>query len=317
MKRSLATSLPARLYAYSKERFPIGSYGTGVFLSFFSAYLVAQALADCYVTVGWDSIAGLATVLLVFYHLRIMDELKDAREDAQYHPERPVARGLVTLGELRLVGLVAIITQIGLNLCLGLPVFAAYLSVLLFSLLMYREFFLGQWLKRSVLLYGLSHMVTVPLIAFYIYASYAFRNNTGFHPAFGLYLALSFVVGLFLEIARKIRSPQEEQEGVDSYSRYFGTARATYVATGLVFLGSATSTGIGLVLGFTMYYYLGIWVLFAIAMTGFLRFRLSPTPNSARHLAKIYAPAYMAGVYLLMILAIVLDHEISLRLIVT
>ena len=310
MRDSLPVGLPRRLYTYSNERFPVVSHGIGIFIFFMSAYLAAQALTNSWVGLGWDGAAGFVTLLLVFFHLRVMDEFKDAREDAQYRPELPVPRGLVTLDELRLLGIVAIVAQLGLNLWLGLPTFVAYALVLLFTTLMYREFFIGHWLRKDLLLYGISHMVIVPLLASYVYVLYAVRNDAGFHPGFGLYLVMSFIVVFLLEMARKIYSPHQEREGVDSYSKYFGTERVTYVATGLAFLGTLCCTGLGMVLGFTVYYYVGVWVLFAIVAGGFLRFRLSPTPKFASHLKTIYAPVYTSGVYLFMILEIGVDHWI-------
>ena len=122
MKNRSAASLLKRLYLYTSERFPLASHGAAIFIFFLSAYLIAQALSDSPVNVGWEAGAGFLTLLLVFFRIRIMDEFKDAGEDAQYHPERPVPRGLITLGELRIVGIAAAVIEIGLNLWMGISV---------------------------------------------------------------------------------------------------------------------------------------------------------------------------------------------------
>ena len=45
--------------------------------------------------------------------LRIADEHKDFEEDSKYSSYRPVQRGLVTLRELRTIGIALILLQIG------------------------------------------------------------------------------------------------------------------------------------------------------------------------------------------------------------
>jgi hypothetical protein len=310
MKSRSALSLPKKLYIYTNERFPLASHGAAILIFFLSAYLTAQALSSSSVRVSREAVVGFVTLLLVFFRIRIMDEFKDTREDAQYHLERPVPRGLITLGELKVVGIAAAVTEIGLNLWLGVPTFLAYLLVLLFTLLMYREFFLSNWLRKNHALYAASHMVIVPLLASYVYALQAFRNAVVIQPAFGFYLALSFAVGLLLEIARKIAPPQDEREGVDSYSKLFGTARISYAAAGMLLVGSACATFIGQVLGFAPYYYAGIWAIFIMAMGGFVRFCISPTAGNARGLIKLYAPLYLLGVYGFIIIQVILSRGI-------
>lgn len=312
MDNHSTASLPQRLYIYTSERFPLASHSIAIFTFFLSAYLTAQALSSSTVVVSREAAVGFVTLLLVFFHIRIMDEFKDAREDTQYHPEHPVPRGLITLGELRVVGIAAAATEIGLNLWLGVPTLLAYLVVLLFTLLMYREFFVSSWLRKNRVLYAVSHMVVVPLLASYVYALQAFPNAADIRPAFGFYLGLSFAVGLLLEIARKIPPPQEDREGVDTYSKLFGTAGITCTAAGVLLVGSVCATFLGRSLGFVPYYYAGIWAVFTVAVGGFVRFRLSPTAGTSRDLIRLYAPIYMLGVYGFIILQVILNQGVVL-----
>ena len=65
-------------------------------LFFGSAAWVATALGGGELRPqGW---AGAAIVWLVFLHLRIFDEHKDAAQDRQAYPDRLLSRGVVTLG---------------------------------------------------------------------------------------------------------------------------------------------------------------------------------------------------------------------------
>ncbi|MFB0519892.1 MAG: UbiA family prenyltransferase [Desulfatiglandales bacterium] len=314
MKNRSAGSLPKRLCIYTSERFPLASHSVAILAFFLSAYLTAQALSNSSVRVRWEAVSGFVALVLVFFHVRIMDEFKDAREDAEYHPERPVPRGLITLRELGGIGIAAVIVEIGLSLWMGVLVLLAYSVVLLFTFLMYREFFLGNWLRKNPVLYTVSHIVIVPLLACYVYAIQAFRNTVVIQPAFGFYLALSFAVGLLLEIATKIFPPPKEGKGVGSRSKFFGAASMTYAAVGMLFIGTVSATFLGRSLGFAPYYYAGIWAVFIAAVGGFVRFRLSPTARTSRHLIKLYAPIYMLGVYGLTIVQVILNRSIALEL---
>src|SRR3989344_1881307 len=44
--------------------------------------------------------------LLFLFHLRVLDEFKDFNYDSIHHKNRPVQKGLVTLGQLAIIGIV-------------------------------------------------------------------------------------------------------------------------------------------------------------------------------------------------------------------
>jgi hypothetical protein len=312
-----APRFPRRFYAYTRERFPLAPYALATALFFLSAYLSARALVERSTVFGAEGAVGLVTVFLLFFQLRILDEFKDARFDAEHYPERPVPRGLVTLGELRAVGLVTVAVQLALNALVGVEVLLFVVGVLLYTAVMAREFFLGQRLRENFLHYTLAHMTVLPVLACYIYGLAVLSSgiyglalfSSGeprFDPAFVLFLALSYLAGLLLELARKTRAPESERDGVYSYTKHLGTRGLSDFALGIVAAASACCLGLGLALAFGFSYHATVWVLCLVAATGLIRFRSSPTAATADRIAALYAPAYVLGVYGAIILHVLL-----------
>lgn len=222
-------SLTSRLWTYQAERFPLFKHGLLIAV-FSGGEAVFGALARGSAP-DWRAV-GVAIVvcLLLFAQLRIADEHKDHEDDRRWRPERPVPRGLVSLAELRTVGGAAAVIQIVATALLDLRLTLVLLLVWAWMALMSVEFFAAAWLKARPIPYLISHMAVMPLIALFAVACGA-RGEVLIHPAVGVFLALAFVNGLILEVARKSWAPTDEREGVETYSRLWGVRRsATVVA---------------------------------------------------------------------------------------
>lgn len=229
-------SLPSRLWTYQAERFPLLKHGILILL-FSGGEAVFGALARG-APPDWRAVAVAAGVcLLLFLQLRIADEHKDHEDDCRWRPERAVPRGLVSLAELRGVGFVAAGLQVGSTALLDWRLVPVLLLVWGWMALMSVEFFVPAWLKARPILYMVSHMAVMPLIALYAVACGARSAVTG-SPAVAAFLALAFLNGIVLEIARKSWAPGDEREGVETYSRLWAPGRSAAVAL-LAGLGSA------------------------------------------------------------------------------
>src|SRR5690606_19946705 len=88
---------------------------------------------------------------------------------------------------------------------------------------MTKEFFVPEALKRRPLLYLVSHMMVMPLIDLYATACdwgpAGVEAHDGFGLTLGAFLLLSLVNGSAIEIARKSWAPEQEREGVETYSK--------------------------------------------------------------------------------------------------
>ena len=161
--------------------------------------------------------------------LRIADEFKDFVEDSTYRPYRPVPRGLVTLRELGWVFVAGCLVQLGLALWLSPQLLLVLLVTWAYLAAMSKEFFVRDWLKARPITYLWTHMLIMPLIDLYA-TSCDWVPRQG-HPPAGLlwFLAASFCNGVVIELGRKVRAPEQEEVGVETYSRLWGPRRATVV----------------------------------------------------------------------------------------
>lgn len=228
--RDNAKPLWVRLWKYQGERFPIQQYLLVVGAFAFSASGYSLICGGRRELIGAAALAvGFLTSYCLFFLLRLFDEFKDAEEDAKYRPYRAVPRGLVSLVEVRWMIVAVTVLVVAMNALLDprllLPLAGAYAYILL----MWREFFVPRWLRRHPVPYMLTHMVVMPLIDFY---TSGLDWLAGGHPlprGMFLFLALTFTNGCVIEIGRKIRVPDDEEPGVETYSALWGGRRAAGV----------------------------------------------------------------------------------------
>ncbi|MGZ5303365.1 MAG: hypothetical protein ACXWDO_04585, partial [Bacteroidia bacterium] len=159
--------------------------------------------------------------------VRIFDEFKDKEDDAKFRSYLPVPRGLISFNELRNIGIITAILQIVLHIWILPKMLVLYAVVIGYLLLMGKEFFVSEWLKKNQVAYVISHMLIIPLVD--TYASGWDWLREGVSAPFGLlfFFAVSYMNGIVLEIGRKIRTPEKEEPGVLSYTAMYGTNRAT------------------------------------------------------------------------------------------
>lgn len=239
-------SFAKRLYIYQKERFPI--LGHGVLVASFSFSAIAYSRicrgADGFVSLP-TYLMGIFTTITLFFLVRIFDEFKDAEDDAAFRKHLPVPRGLISFKELKTMGIVIAILQIGLNLLFFPKMLIIYFVVIAYLSLMGKEFFVVDWLKKHQFWYITSHMFIIPLID--IYASGLDWLLGGVDAPKGLlfFFAVSYMNGIVLEIGRKIRTPEKEANGVLTYTSMLGVKKAIALWIAVLFttlcLGIAAS----------------------------------------------------------------------------
>lgn len=236
-----------RWWTYQAERFPLVQNGPLVLVFSASAVSYSHTLRG---RSDLPSIAAFVvafvTCLLFFLQLRIADEFKDFEEDSLYRPYRPVPRGLIKLRELGVLFVLAGALQLGLAFWLSpwltilLGIAWAYLAA------MSNEFFVRDWLKARPLTYLWSHMFIMPLVDLYATGCDWLAAGEGeWRPPSGLiwFLAASYFNGVVIELGRKIRTPVDEERGVQTYSVLWGRRQAViaWLTIMLVTLAFATA----------------------------------------------------------------------------
>lgn len=238
-------------WTYQAERFPV--FGHGPLVAAFSASALAYSAA---LTGQWhiapsSFVVAFIVCFLFFLQLRIADEFKDIEEDRKFRPYRAVPRGLVTLRELGMLFFAAAAIQFALAWWRHPPLVIVLVVAWVYLALMSVEFFARDWLKARPITYMWTHMFIMPLVD--LFATACQWMPTGAHPGRGLlwFLAASYANGLVIEIGRKIRRPEDEETGVETYSVLWGRRRALFVwwgcALAVVVFATVAAVSIGFV----------------------------------------------------------------------
>lgn len=232
MDKDLTINSPylERLFAWSSERFPIAN--------FISAALGFIVLATVSRSTVADTSWSLVDMLGVFAYtgqlllLRIFDEFKDYEKDMVAHPNRIIQRGLFLLSELKPLAILSLILGLGWSFAadagLG-PTVLTWIAMMLFTYLMTYEFFIGDWLKKNIFLYGLSHSLVSGFISLWIFTGTRGILAWDFKLVATLIISLAFA--LSYEITRKTFGLEEEKPLQDSYSRDLGFTASIGLST--------------------------------------------------------------------------------------
>ena len=253
---------------YLNERFPLGKNSFFVLIFTLSGYIYAGLLYNSKiiksilskevnrvplfwgkeidkVPIIWYKLFPLFIIIFMFFfQLRITDEFKDYEEDLKYRPYRPVQRGIISLKALGKIGIATIIIQIILAHVINPKLIYFMLLVWVYMFLMTKEFFIKNWLTEKILIYALSHVVIMIFITLVILKGTGYILESHFLETLYLSLekyeknifigliplfALNYLNGIVLEIGRKTRKANEEEYGVQTYSKLWGRKKAVFI----------------------------------------------------------------------------------------
>jgi 4-hydroxybenzoate polyprenyltransferase len=302
-----------RFFAYTAERFPLLGYGVLIAAYYSSNQFLARTLTEPGRPMHYDgsTLVGAVTLFCFFFHLRVFDEHKDYAEDLVHYPQRVLQSGLVTLRHLKVLGGIAIALELVLSALRGPAAFVAWLIAFLFSLLMLEEFFVRDWLKRHFLLYATSHLLVMPLLALMIFSFATGRWPWEAPPWFWVYAWVGFFVTFNWEVSRKIRTPEDEIEGVETYTRIFGTYGAAYVVLLIRVIDTALVALVGWHLGLSPWFYAALVLLFLVCLVGFFQYRFHTNRKTAKRM-ETYAGMYVIAFDLILAVEIVRRYGIEL-----
>lgn len=216
-------------YTYQKERFPVLIYGTYMLVVVLSVFFVTNYLKyqndfskD---KLQWLLIIPMfAVAFLQFLMIRIVDEFKDYEEDCKYRPYRPVPRGLVSLKELGVIFVICAIIQVIVSI-----VYSNYIpliAVWIFFFIMSKGYFIKKFISKHLLIEVALDEILMPLLIIYLIGFVDIKILQSSSLIY-VFLVLAYLIAWIVEIARKIRCKEDEEEGVRTYTAVLGIKKAT------------------------------------------------------------------------------------------
>lgn len=293
-------NLLKRFYIYQKERFPVIAHGIMITAFTFSAVSYSRICRNVsgFISIS-DFLIGIFATITLFFLVRVFDEFKDKEDDAKYRKYLPVPRGLISLNELKYIGLAVAFVQIVVIAYFQFEMLILYAVVIGYLLLMGVEFFVPKWLKKRQIIYITSHMVIIPLIDIYSSGLDWLREGADPHWGLAFFFAVSYANGLVLEFGRKIRAPEFEEEGVVSYTGMYGTKGGTILWISTMFVTMLLAMAASYYAGYGLLAYLVFGGVFAcFSVFGFLFMK-----NQTKKLSKMIEYAAV-GWTILMYLAL-------------
>jgi 4-hydroxybenzoate polyprenyltransferase len=301
-------------WAYLQERFPLQSNGVLIASYFAANYFLARGATLSPgepLELSWRFPAGCMVLLFMFFHMRVIDEHKDYERDRAVHPGRVLSRGLVTLKQLRVAGIFVVVVELAASYLFGLPAFFMCLVVLALSWLIYREFYLGEFLENHLLANAFIHLFIMPAYSLYVFSVVADEFPWNAPLPMLLYAWVSYGVGLAYELARKTRAPSDERPGLITYSAAMGAYPPAWGTLLALSFSGLISAFVGLLMGFAWWYHAAVFALLMAVAFGVLHFRIRTTTATAANL-QIYAGMFIFAFDILLAVELVRLHGLAL-----
>lgn len=230
------------IWLWMLERYPPGIILVHA-LAYMTSIAVVQGLASDTIIFSYlrDGV-GILVFFMFPLTLRIMDEHKDYEADCVLHPDRVLQRGETSLSTLKKLAVVCACIQLGYCLVVDGGIYVVTIMwaiTMLYAMLMAKEFFLGEWLQKRMMLYAISHQLITPISVVW-FCSIATTPDLPPVDIWGFAL-LGLLTTFAYELTRKIRPPEEEREGLDSYTKSLGRWQAPVLAM-LIFVAIGLGT---------------------------------------------------------------------------
>lgn len=226
------------LKALIVERFHPGQYIPMILVFTLANALYFQFLGLTTLSVD-RLILTFVLMLSAFFRLRLFDEIKDYETDLKVNPTRPLARGALSITQTKKAILFCIVLEIILAGFLGLSALLIHGLCLFYSILMFEEFFIGDFLRPHLTTYAVTHTFVSVLLGISAAISASGVDVLVLQGPDFIFFLMNWCFFNLFEFARKSYWPSEERKGVDTYSSLFGTLGAGLLSLSQVILGIA------------------------------------------------------------------------------
>jgi 4-hydroxybenzoate polyprenyltransferase len=214
-------------WQFTKERFEPASHLTMILVFIIAHILVAKATVPL-VASSMNYLVLLIGVIAFYFKLRLYDEVKDYELDVVINKTRPLPRGLLNHKDMYRGMAICIAIELVCFSLMGLESFISIVVAILYSLLMYKEFFIAEKIRPYLTTYALVHTIVTTLLSF---AIFSFLTKLTIlqvitTPSFLSFAMANWLLFNIFEFGRKTFASSEERQSVDTYSSLFGRTGA-------------------------------------------------------------------------------------------
>jgi 4-hydroxybenzoate polyprenyltransferase len=233
---------PQRWWQFTIERFEPASHITMIVVFLIAHVLVARALMPLSLKF-MDYIILFIGVTAFYFKLRLYDEVKDYELDVVINKTRPLPRGLLALKDMFRGMAVCILIELVCFVTNGPQGLFSMIIAIIYSLIMYKEFFIPEKIRPLLTTYALVHTIVTTLLSF---AIFSFITKHNFYQVVTNINFLSFALANWLlfnifEFGRKTFATSEERPNVDTYSSLFGRTGAVILVASQAIIAFALS----------------------------------------------------------------------------
>lgn len=241
-------------------------------------------------------IALLIGTFIFFFMLRLYDEIKDYQVDKIIHPERPLVRKLLSHTDIHNAIAVCIFIEVLVFSFFGINSFVIIVISILYSLLMFKEFFVRDWIRNHLTFYAVTHTFVSCLFSLALFSAFTLQPVWTFLPKIYLFVLVNWFLFNIYEFGRKTFTSSEERKNVDSYTKVFGRFGAV-----ILVLSMAVLTSILLVQSISFFsFVISLILLIILALLG-IKFAFSNQEYWGR-LYRASTLSYIGLIYLSIIL---------------
>ncbi len=167
-------------------------------------------------------ILGALLSFLFFFKLRLYDEIKDYETDLLINPTRPLPRGLFSLSHFKLIiGIIIFLELLLVGLWAPQAIFILLFTIL-YSLLMFKEFFIKDIIRPHLTTYALLHTIVSVPFSLTLLCSLAQVSYSEIPFEQKIFSLLSWPLFNIFEFGRKSFLKSEERVNINSYTSIFG-----------------------------------------------------------------------------------------------
>ena len=292
---------------FIKERFDPVSHFLMIVVFVAVHILFAQRLYNVSLTT-LQTTCLLSAVTLFYFKLRLYDEVKDYELDVVINPYRPLPRGLLLHQDMYRGMQICIFLEVLFFSSQGLNAIRSLSIAILYSLFMYKEFFIKDIIRPHLTTYAISHTVVTSLLSMAIftfinqktYSENMFDRNL-------IYFALSnWMLFNIFEFGRKTYAPSEERHNIDTYSSLFGKKLAVLLVLSLALVSFFLTINIS-ILNSSFILYSNI-VLFILLIANSLFYLVSNEVSHAKRY-RLMSSVYIALFYLILIIDLLIKEH--------